>query len=234
MSAKQTNRAALVLRRAALSLMGLLLLVGAAALAINAHVVFSTRGLIRSAEEAANEKNVDCVLILGCYVRENGTPSDMLRDRLLTGISLYEKGAAPKILMSGDHGQKEYDEVNTMKAFAVEHGVTGEDVFMDHAGFSTYESLYRARDVFQCKKVLIVTQEYHLHRALYVARALGLEAYGVSADLDRYSGQAARDVREVLARNKDFFSCLFFPKPTYLGEAIPITSSGELTDDKPI
>ena len=100
---------------------------------------------------------------------------------------------------------------------------------MDHAGFSTYESLYRARDVFQAKKVIIVTQQYHLHRALYIAGALGLEAYGVASDYRVYAGQTGMDIRELLARNKDFFTSLFQPKPTYLGEAIPVSGDGDLT-----
>ena len=102
---------------------------------------------------------------------------------------------------------------------------------MDHAGFSTYESLYRARDVFQAKKIVIVTQQYHLHRALYIANALGIEAYGVHSDYRNYSGQFARDVREILARNKDWLTSIFQPDPTYLGDAIPIWGDGDLTND---
>ena len=102
---------------------------------------------------------------------------------------------------------------------------------MDHAGFSTYESLYRARDIFQAKKIIIVTQEYHLYRALYIAQALGLDAYGVNADYRNYSGQTMRDIREILARNKDFLTSVFQPQPTYLGDAIPISGSGDLTND---
>ena len=135
-------------------------------------------------------------------------------------------------MMSGDHGRVNYDEVNAMKAYAVENGVPSEDVFMDHAGFSTYETVYRAKEIFGADKVIIVTQEYHLYRALYIAEALGIEAYGVSADLNRYGGQTMRDIREVLARCKDFAMCLFKPEPTYLGEAIPVSGNGDLTNDR--
>ena len=145
----------------------------------------------------------------------------MLADRITQGINLYENGAAPKLLMSGDHGRADYDEVNTMRAIAVEAGVPASDVFMDHAGFSTYESVYRARGVFGAKRVIIVTQQYHLYRALYVANALGLEAYGVSADLRPYANQAPRDQREVLARGKDFVTSILQPEPTYLGDRHP-------------
>jgi len=155
----------------------------------------------------------------------------MLADRLDVAIDAYKAGGAPKLLMSGDHGRKEYDEVNVMKDYAIAEGVPSEDVFMDHAGFSTYESIYRARDVFLAERVLIVTQGYHLYRALYVARSLGLEAEGVAADLRPYRGQRYYDLREVLARCKDFAMCIFKPLPTYLGEAIPVSGSGDLTND---
>ena len=173
----------------------------------------------------------DCILVLGCRV--NGeTPSHMLEDRLLQGIELYDIGASEKLIMSGDHGKTNYDEVNAMKKFAVERGVPSDAVFMDHAGFSTYESMYRARDIFQAKKILIVTQKYHLYRAVYDARALGLDAYGVASDPRSYAGQSYRNLREILARNKDFVFSIVKPEPTYLGEPIPVWGSGDLTNDK--
>ena len=204
---------------------------GAAALIFcNAVVLSAGGGNIVTEEEAANLKDVDCIIVLGCLVKSDGRPSDMLCDRLVTAIGLYQNGAAPKLLMSGDHGTKEYDEVNAMKNFAVDSGVPSEDVFMDHAGFSTYETVYRAKEVFKAKKVIIVTQEYHLYRALYIAERLGLEAYGVPADLHTYRGQSARDLREFLARNKDFIMCIFKPEPTYLGDPIPVSGNGDLTE----
>ena len=154
----------------------------------------------------------------------------MLEDRLLQGVELYYYGASGKLLMSGDHGRENYDEVNVMKNFALERGIPSEDVFMDHAGFSTYESMYRAKEIFKAEKILIVTQEYHLYRAIYDARALGIEAYGVASDPRSYSGQIYRDVREVLARNKDFLFGIFKPEPTYLGEEIPVYGNGNATN----
>lgn len=209
----------------------LALLGGLALLGIDWYVTGSTKDRILTEEEAAKLTDVDCIVVLGCKVWENGTPSHMLEDRLKQGVALYELGAAPKLLMSGDHGTVSYDEVNAMKGYAVEAGVPSVDVFMDHAGFSTYETVYRARDIFCAKKVIIVTQEYHLHRALYIARQLGLDAYGVAADYRSYAGQLARDVREILARVKDVGTCIFQPEPTYLGETIPVWGSGELTHD---
>ncbi len=199
-------------------------------LGINAYVVRSTAKQIL-APESLKFDDADCILVLGCGVRSNGQPSPMLADRLKRSIALYEAGTAPKLLMSGDHGQPDYDEVNTMKQYAIDQGVPSADVFMDHAGFSTYESLYRAKAIFQAEKIIIVTQEYHLHRALYIANRLGMEAYGVSADYRAYSGQLHRDIREILARNKDFLMTIFKPKPTYLGEVIPVYGNGNLTND---
>lgn len=208
----------------------LAVLVAAGALGINAYVLRSTRERMIDAQEAASW-DADCILVLGCLVRSDGVPSDMLHDRLQRGVELYEAGAAPKLLMSGDHGRADYDEVNTMKGFALDAGIASEDVFMDHAGFSTYESLYRAKEVFGVKKVIIVTQKYHLHRALYIAEKLGLEAVGVAADYRSYVGQSYRELREILARNKDFWTSIFQPEPTYLGEMIPIFGDGNLTND---
>lgn len=199
---------------------------------INCIVKGTVRDRILSPEQAAELEGVDCILVLGCFVKSDGTPSDMLHDRLSRGVELYELGAAPKLLMSGDHGQTNYDEVAAMKRYAVDGGIPSEDVFMDHAGFSTYESIYRAKEIFQADKIIIVTQEYHLYRALYIARQLGVEAYGVDADLRNYSGQTGRDIREVLARVKDLFGCIFKPEPTYLGETIPISGNGNATNDE--
>ena len=198
---------------------------------INLRVKAVARKKIITSQEALELKDVDCILVLGCKVKDNGEPSPMLLDRLITGTELYKEGAAPKILMSGDHGRDTYDEVNVMKKYALDNGVPSEDVFMDHAGFSTYDSIYRAKHIFEAKKVIIVTQEYHLNRALYLAHKLGLEAYGVPADLRDYSGQAMRDIREIAARCKDFALGAFKPKPTYLGDVIPISGDGNATND---
>lgn len=200
---------------------------------INAYMYeFSSRYILTI--EEASENNFDCVLVLGAGVWGN-TPSHLLEERLNKGIEVYKTGCTDRILMTGDHGRTEYDEVNVMKDFAVEKGAVAEEVFMDHAGFSTYESMYRAKEVFQVEKVIIVTQEYHLYRAIYNARKLGLDAYGVAADGQYNFSLPVRtynNFRESLARCKDFIWCIFKPEPTYLGEAIPISSSGVLTDDK--
>lgn len=184
-----------------------------------------------------NESDVpksDAILILGAYVTPEGLVSTILNDRLSVGLDLYKQGKSEKLLVSGDHGKKNYDEVNAMKKYLLNKGVKNEDIFMDHAGFSTYESLYRAKDIFQVKKVIIVTQQYHLMRAVFIARELGLEAYGVAADRQDYGVVMEKyKLREIAARGKDFINAkIFKPKPMYLGKAIPVTGDGRLTNDK--
>ena len=213
-----------------LAIIGIITVIG-----INNHVKNVGGRNIITPEEATKIDDIDCIVVLGCQVKDDGKPSDMLADRLRRGIELYNQGVAPKIIMSGDHGQKEYDEVNTMKQVAVDAGIPSNDIFMDHAGFSTYESLYRAKEIFEADKIIVVTQKYHLYRAVYNARKLGLDAYGVAADGQYNYSLPVRtynNTRESIARCKDFIWCIFKPEPTYLGEAIPISSSGVLTDDK--
>lgn len=197
---------------------------------INAYVKASTKNRILSLEEAVKLDKIDCILILGAGVWGD-RPTHMLEDRLKYGISLYNMDASDRLLMSGDHGRKNYDEVNVMKNYAINQGVPSSDIFMDHAGFSTYESLYRARDVFEANKIIIVTQKYHLYRALYVADKLGIDAYGVASNPREYQGQSRRELREILARLKDFLYVIIKPEPTYLGDSIPVSGNGDVTND---
>lgn len=212
-------------------LCGILLVVLAVSV-LNICVKSVKRSHFLTIEEAADLSDVDCIIVLGCQVRPDGSVSDMLHDRLYRSVELYNAGVSGKILMSGDHGDLYYNEVGAMKQFALDNGVPSEDVFMDHAGFSTYETMYRAKEIFQARKVVIVTQEYHLYRAVYIAKQLGLEAYGVPSDLRTYSGQSKRDIREVLARCKDVAMCIFKPEPTYMGDVIPISGNGDATNEK--
>lgn len=206
-------------------------LIGIMMLSINFYVVNKTKSKIVTEKQAKELENVDCILVLGAGIWGD-KPSPMLEDRLLQGIALYNSQTSSKIIMSGDHGKEEYDEVNVMKDFAIEKGVKSEDIFMDHAGFSTYDSVYRAKEIFKAQKIIIVTQKYHLHRALYVAEKLGIEAYGVASDPREYRGQVVRELREVLARDKDFLKCIIKPEPTYLGDTIPVSGNGDATNDK--
>lgn len=214
-------------------ILGLVVLLVAAILVVvatNAVVVATTAKSIVPAEEV-QDYDADAILVLGAAVHPDGTPSNMLRDRLDDGIALYKSGAAPKIIMSGDNGTASYNEVAVMKQYAVNHGVPAEDIFCDHAGFSTYESMYRAQHVFGVKRLIVATQTYHLYRALYAAKGLGMEAVGVPCDTIEYSGQFLRDLREVPARTKDFFKTLFQVPSTFVGDAISLDQSGDITEE---
>ena len=199
--------------------------------AINIIVINTTKNSIVDFE-VAKEKKADCIIILGSLVYEDsGEVSFVLRDRLDVGIALYHEGKTKKILMSGDHGRKDYDEVNAMKKYAISKDVPSEDIFMDHAGFSTYETIVRAKRIFGVESAIIVTQRYHLYRALFSAKSFGINAIGVSADNPDYPSVALFYLREELARVKDFFFVIFKPNPKYLGEPIPITGDGNITND---
>ena len=217
------------IKKLVIALLCLALLGVGAVFGVNGYVKHIGGAAILTAEQAAELDGIDCIIVLGCQVRADGTPSDMLRDRLTRGIELYTLGAAPKLLMSGDHGRVEYDEVGTMKQYAIDAGIPSADIFKDHAGFSTYETVYRAKEVFAAQRVIIVTQAYHLYRALYIAEKLGLEAYGVPSDYHTYVGQSMREGREILARCKDFAISVWKPEPTFLGDVIPVSGSGDVT-----
>ena len=201
-------------------------------LVINAIVIGCTKDRIISTEKAAKLRDVDCILVLGCGVYANGNPSPMLRDRLELSEKVFENGNVPKLLLSGDHGQDNYNEVRAMRLYILDKGeAASSDIFMDHAGFSTYDSIYRAGDIFGVKKMIIVSHSYHLNRALYIANRLGVEAYGVGCE-DNYGGNDYRSFREILARDKDFVKCIFKPSPKFLGEKIDIHGDGNVTDDE--
>lgn len=195
---------------------------------INEYVIVATKSSFL--KETTNIQNIDCILVLGAGVKNN-EPSLMLKDRLDKGIELYQNGYAKKIIMSGDHGREDYDEVNVMKRYAMEHGIPSSDIFMDHAGFSTYDSIYRAKEIFGVKKMIIVSQKYHLYRALYLASTLEIESIGVSAEDIKYTGSTYRELREVFARNKDFVKGFLNPPSTYLGEEISVNGDGNITND---
>lgn len=207
-------------------------LMAAAIFGVDIFVRLSTADRIYSVEDTPSVNDYDAALVLGCGVYNNSIPSPLLRERLDAVIELYEAGLIKRIIVSGDHGQPEYNEVRVMKKYAIDKGVPSEAIFMDHAGFSTYESVCRAEAIFGASRLVIVTQRYHLYRALYIADKLGLETIGVEADQMRLNGQTARDLREILARNKDFVYCMIKPEPTWLGETISFDESGDVTNDE--
>ena len=205
---------------------------------INLLVVLTSSGAVFSPEEKDQISfSPTALLVLGAGVRSNGTPSNMLEDRLLTALSLYEQGACRTIIVSGDHGSDDYNEVRVMKEYLVARGVPGDAVYMDHAGFSTYDSVWRAKHVFGADSLWIVTQSYHAPRAVMIARFVGLRSAAVtspiqSSDVQRYPRQGWYSFRETIARCKDFFFCVFDAKPRYTGEPISLDAGGDITNDK--
>ncbi len=180
-----------------------------------------------------SDRTVDCIIVPGARVYENGSLCSELKDRMDTAIGLYRAGVSDRLLLSGDHGTVGYDEVTTMKTYAMEQGVREEDIFLDHAGFSTYETMYRAEAVFGAKSCVVVTQRFHLHRAVYLAERMDMQAYGVEADRGTYEKIQYYQARETLARVKDFFYAAFKPEPTYLGAPVSLLEDGRVTAKAP-
>lgn len=181
--------------------------------------------------DIASGKKADAILVFGAGIYKDGSPTPMLADRVEEGISLYFKGAAPKLLLSGDHGQKNYDEVSAMKQLALNAGVPEEDIFLDHAGFSTWDSLKRAKEVFGAESLCLVTQRYHLYRALFLAERVGLESWGVAADARPYADQWYNEAREILAVDKAVFTALFNPPAEISGGRYDLSGDGRTTWD---
>lgn len=186
---------------------------------INVFIIYITKPKILTTQQLT-EYDFDYILVLGAAVWGE-RPSHLLEDRLIKGIELYQQNVASTMLMSGDHGQANYDEVSVMRNYAIESGVNPDDIVMDHAGFSTYDSLYRAKNTFKAKRIVIVTQDYHLYRALYIGEKLGLEVYGYSANIREFNDQIKWDIREVLARTKDFFKVIVKPQAIHLQKSLP-------------
>ena len=186
---------------------------------MNLYMFLTTFSDIISVEEAEELENVDCIIVLGAGVRPD------------KAIELYRQGVSHKVIVSGDHREDNYDEVNAMKRYLMEYDVPSNAIFMDHAGLSTYDSMYRAVHIFGVESAVIVTQKYHMYRAVYDAEALGIDAYGVNAEDVTYSGQTYREIREIAARVKDIMYCIFEPEATEGGEPISLEESGDVTND---
>jgi len=195
---------------------------GLAVVAVNVYVYRVGAGML-----VANAAPADAAIVLGAFVDADGECCPMLVDRLDTALDLYRAGKVPKILVSGDHGRKEYDEVNAMRRYLEARGVPPEDIFMDHAGFNTYNTMVRAAKVFQVRRAIVVTQRFHLPRALYLASGVGLQAEGVCADRNRYPDEYR--LREMGARAKAFYNVALGTAPVFLGPVIPIDGDGRAT-----
>lgn len=196
---------------------------------INVYMIESTKNNIIDVNDIELIENIDAVVVLGCKAYADG-PSLMLKKRLDKTIELYNK-VNNKIILTGDHGTKEYDEVNVMKNYVLENKIPKQDVFLDHAGFNTYDSLYRVKEVFNARKIVVITQKYHLYRALYIAKHLGIEAYGIIADDIPYKGiMIKNEIREILSRDKNFFKVILKPKSKYLGDKINLDGDANITN----
>ncbi|MEL3908197.1 MAG: ElyC/SanA/YdcF family protein [Treponemataceae bacterium] len=180
---------------------------------INLIVVLSTEKQILKADDK-KLLDADYILVLGAAVWKNKYPSFILEERLLEGVNVFKMGASKIILLSGDHGKTNYDEVSVMESYTLGQGIPSENILLDKYGFSTYASCYNAKQKFKAKKIIIVTQKYHLHRAVYIAKAFGMDAYGVASDRQKIAGAFSRSFREVFARVKDFGMCIFKPVPS--------------------
>ncbi len=211
---------------------------GIGIMTINNHIVNKTKSDLVYAKEGhtfAPDQNqienlksfgADCILVLGAGIKDRETPTPMLKDRLDWGIELYNMGIAPKILLTGDNGDITHNEIHVMLKYTVDAGVPEDDIFCDHAGFSTYDSMYRGRNIFQADKAIVVTQPYHEYRAMYIGNKLGMKTLGVGANQQRYRGQPMRELREVAARVKDYFKCMKKPESLCGGDVIPLSGSG--------
>ena len=197
-------------------------LFAAAILLINLVVHSSTKAYLYNT--VADAPVAQAALIPGAAILKDRSLSPVFRDRVDMAIRLYEAKKISKILVSGDNSTVSHNEVNPVRLYLISKGVPDQDIFLDHAGFDTYSTMYRARDIFGVSSVLITTQSFHLPRAVYIARQLGIEAYGVNADAGHYL--LSNYIREVFADEKAVLDLILHAKPKYLGEAIPITGDG--------
>lgn len=200
--------------------------------ALGADIYVATANSGRIYDSADDLPQAQAVLVLGAAVYRNGTMSDILVDRANVALEVYRAGKADKILVSGDHSRGDYDEVDIAKKFLIRNGVPAKDIFVDYAGFDTYSSVYRAKEIFKVKSIIVSTQDFHLPRALYIARSLGLEACGIGADRRAYNLGWRNVLRENGARVKAFWDVVTGAQPRFLGDPIPINGDGRDSWDK--
>lgn len=213
----------------------LLLLIHAMALA--AATMFDAQDKVRDASHAHIHRALASVpaafvaIVPGCRVTGDA-PSACLEERLSAALALFRAGRVQRLLLSGDHGTRGYDEVNTMKGWFMAHGVPADVIFLDHAGFDTYDTMVRARQVFRVDDAVVVSQAFHLYRAVFLARAVGLRASGYAADPPEGSACGGSAVREPLACLKAVLDVLLSSQPRFLGPAIPVEGSPEASFDR--
>lgn len=237
-AARQPHYPRLLRRKGIFRSMGWLIVVLAlvtlaALLIVDAYVVSVGRSHQISFENLASQAKYDCVIVPGALVYDNNRPSGMLQDRLDMAIRIYELGVTDRILVSGDHGRTDYNEVGVMRQYLLDAGIPAEHIFMDHAGFDTYDTLYRASSIFGVLRAVITTEDFHLLRALYIGDKLGLDLQGVDCGYHLVSPRLKDRLREYPARFKAWLdSEILHVQPTYGGETIPISGDGRLTLDE--
>lgn len=188
------------------------------------NIVFYTATKAHIYVDVVEAPNAEVVLIPGASVSSDGVLSSIFLDRVNKAIAVYEAGKVSKILVSGDNSTVSHNEVNPVRLYLISKGIPDEDIFLDHAGFDTYSTMYRARDIFGVRSLLVTTQSFHLPRSVFIARRLGMEAYGMNADIGQIL--LRNNIREVFANEKAVLDLLFNRKPKFLGEKIPITGDG--------
>jgi SanA protein len=191
---------------------GVLAAVAILALAIivpNLLIVLSARGHV--VDNPAKAPTVQTAIVLGAQVEDDGSLSPMLQDRMDMAVRLYKMGKVKQLLVSGANTPQAYMQVDVMRAYAIKKGVPARAVISDNAGFTTYATMQRARDVFHVGPSLIVTQRFHSARAVYLAQAFGIQATCVTSDLTHYplGTRIKSSVREYLARVKAVFMVVF-------------------------
>lgn len=206
--------------------LGFVALLGLIALAMMVPIL--TRVVVDSyiASSTNDVPHTEGALVLGASVYR-GSPSPILAERADTAIALYKAHKVSKILVTGDNGALTHDEVTPVRKYLLDAGVAPQDIFLDHAGFDTYSSMYRAREVFLVRSLTIVTQDFHLPRALWIARSLGIDAYGIVAKGGERSPYDY--VREIPASIKALFDVITNRQPKYLGPTLPLSGDGEAT-----
>jgi len=205
-------------------------LVGALAVGlINLWVLASTRRRVHT--RLSTVPRAPVAIVFGAAVRPDGTLSPVTRDRVKAGADLYRSGRVRRLLLSGDHGRGAYDEVYAMRREALRRGVAARDIFLDPAGFSTYDTLARARWVYGVRSAVLVSQRFHLPRALMIARLLGIRAVGLAADRRPTRSECRMAARESAARVKDFVKAGLRVPPVRLGPAVALRGDGRITLD---
>ena len=182
------------------------------AMGINYYVKYTVMDKIKNINDI---ENIDTIIVLGAKVYDDGRLSLMLKDRLDKTIEVYKELDIKKIIVSGDSENSDYDETSWMKQYLISNGIPEDNIIVDIYGLSTYDSIYRLKNVYNIDKTIIITQKYHLYRSLYIANSLGINAYGIPASGEHYFGQTTREIREIIARNKDFLLTLFNKKIRY-------------------